>query len=244
MEPNARIVDPLVVFKASRRFDLVFKVALAKAWAGGDAKEIREAEEAYLEMVRSRNGFFEDEPRRETPAEFLESFRRTVDSIRERGYDFSRAAIPVDENDELLNGAHRLAACVAFSRPCPVVLSDCWKAGGSEWRTFRKGRIHPAVEAWGIRRYLEIAGEDGALAAEFGGIEAHPAAPFPDWTRRTGGLGLVRPFISALWCRLTLPFRNGSKREKVERRLFREKRIMSSYAALAAYWKERMRNGG
>ena len=90
-------------------------------------------------MVRARNGFYEDEPRRDTPEEFLESFRRTANSIRERGYDLSRPPIPVDERLELLNGAHRLAACIAYGKTCPFVLSDCWKAGGSVWKTFRKG---------------------------------------------------------------------------------------------------------
>ena len=167
MDAQVRIIDPKEVLKASARFDLIYKVELAKAWADGDAAAIREAEEAYLEMVRARNGFYEDEPRRDTPKEFLESFRRTANSIRERGYDLSRPPIPVDERLELLNGAHRLAACIAYGKTCPFVLSDCWKAGGSVWKTFHKGHIHPAVEAWGIRRYLEMM-PDGALAAAFG----------------------------------------------------------------------------
>ena len=60
MEAQVRIIDPKEVT------------------AAGDAAAIREAEEAYLEMVRARNGFYEDEPRRDTPEEFLESFRRTA----------------------------------------------------------------------------------------------------------------------------------------------------------------------
>ena len=238
MEATARIIDPMEVLKASARFDLVFKVALAKAWASDDAQAVREAEEAYLEMVRARNGFYEDEPLRNTPAEFIESFRRTAASIRENGYDLERPAIPVDANLELLNGAHRLAACIAYGKSCPVVLSDCWKAGGSVRRTFLKGHIHPAVDAWGIRRYLELVPE-GALKAEFGRLEDHPALPFPDWTRRRGGRFLIKPFLTVLWCRLTLPFRKGGKRAKAERRLLRERKRISGYAALAAYWKER-----
>lgn len=239
METNARIIDPMEVLRASARFDLIFKVALAKAWAEGDAASVREAEEAYLEMVRARNGFYEDEPPRNTPEEFLESFRRTAASIREHGYDLSRPAIPVDAHNELLNGAHRLAACVAYGKTCPVVLSDCWKAGGSVRKTFRKGHIHPAVEAWGIRRYLELV-PDGALAAEFGSLENHPVQPFPDWTRRGGGVHLVKPFLTALWCRLTLPFKKGEKRAKAQRKLLREQKKISGYAALAGYWKDRV----
>ena len=57
MDAQVRIIDPKEVLKASARFDLIYKVELAKAWADGDAAAIREAEEAYLEMVRARNGF-------------------------------------------------------------------------------------------------------------------------------------------------------------------------------------------
>lgn len=238
MERTARMADPNEVLRASVRFDLVFKVALAKAWAEGDAKAVREAEEAYLEMVRARNGFYEEEPFRDRPEDFLASFRRTADSIRRNGYDLSRPAIPVDERGELLNGAHRLAACVAYGKPCPVVLSDCWKAGGSVLKTFRKGLIHPAVEAWGIRRYFELV-PGGALTADFGRPEDHPLLPFPDWTKRRGGIRLLRPFLTALWCRLTLPFKRGERRAKAERRLLRERRKITGFAALAAYWKER-----
>lgn len=73
----------------------------------------------------------------------------------------------------------------------------------------------------------------------FGRLEDHPAQPFPDWTRRRGGLLLVKPFLTALWCRLTMSFKKGEKRAKAERRLLREQKKISGYAALAAYWKER-----
>ena len=37
MNAQVRIIDPKEVLKASARFDLIYKVELAKAWADGDA---------------------------------------------------------------------------------------------------------------------------------------------------------------------------------------------------------------
>lgn len=233
-------VDAHSVIKASRRFDLVFKVALAKAWASGDAAAIREAEEAYLEMVRSRNGFWEDEPRREKPADFIDAFRRTARSILENGYDMTKPPIPVDEDGEILDGAHRIACCAAYGKPCAVETSAIWPAGGSVERTFLKGHIHPAVHRWGVRKYLELF-PDGRLAADFGAAANLPPLPFPDWQKRSRSAWpyKIKPALTWLWCALSLPLhRKGKKRDKLLRRKNREKRKITGFAALARYWRE------
>ena len=235
---ETRVVDPMEVLKASRRFDLVFKLALAKAYAGGDAREIREAEEAYLEAVRSRNGFFEAEPFRDCPADFVRSFKATAASIRENGYDMSKPPIPVDADMELLNGAHRLACCAAYGLKCPVKASDMYPAGGSVMRTFVLGHIHPAVLNWGVRKYLELV-PGGCLAADYGDASRWPEMPFPDWAERNRKAWKykVKPALSWAWYSLTLPFKRGAAREKQLRRILRERKKITGFAALADYWK-------
>ena len=232
-----RQTDPYGVLKKSHRFDLIFKLALARAILADDPAAIREAEAAYLESVRARNGFYEDNPPRDTPADFLVAFRRTLASIRAHGYDPSRGAIPVDAAGEVLNGAHRLVSCVACGVPCWTVESDCHKAGGSVMRTFVKGHIHPAVLNWGVRRYFELI-PDGALIAEFGPRANYPALPFPDWTHRRTWAYCVKPSLSAFWWRLALPFKRGEAAEKQRRRILRAHKQVSGFAALAAYWRE------
>lgn len=242
---ETRVVDPMEVLKASHRFDLVFKVALAKAYAGGDPREVREAEQAYLEAVRSRNGFFEAEPFRDGPADFIRSFKAVAASIRENGYDMSKPPIPVDAGMELLNGAHRLACCAAYGKRCPVKASDMYPAGGSVVRTFVRGHIHPAVLNWGVRKYYELV-PGGVLCAEFGPVESHPALPFPDWSRRNRrAFALkVRHSVSLAWLVLALPFKRGERRAKQLRRIHRERRKITGFAALARYWEGIAREEG
>lgn len=237
MTGTPRVVDAMAVFRHSRRFDLIFKIILAKAWAEGDTAAIRTAEEAYLEMVRARNAFRESEPARSGPAAFIEAFRRTAASIRARGYDLSAPPIPVDRNGEILNGAHRLAACVAYGRPCVVAESDEGRAGGSEWPAFRRGSIDPAVEAFGIRAYLELV-PDGCLAETFGSAERWPVRPFPDWAARARG-----EFWQTLlwrfrrWRYLTVAkWRTGARRAKSLKNADVCLHRMHARRMLADYW--------
>ena len=166
--PRWEETAPLRVFDAdaksmvcsSRKFDLIYKIRLAEAWARGDARQIRRAETNYLEMQRSRLSFFEADPLRTSPAEFLMSFRRLAESIFRNGYDFSTPPIPVETGTmELLNGAHRLSCCAAYGRACrfaeyPRVYFGTH--GGSTFRAFREGRIAEAVENDGVREYLKF----------------------------------------------------------------------------------------
>lgn len=238
LNAEPRMVDPREILKKSHRFDLVFKLSLAKAILSGDAMRIREAEAAYLESVRARNGFYEEDPPRDCPEDFLSAFRRTLESIRTKGFDPKMGAIPIDADGEVLNGAHRLVSCVACGTPCWVVESDCHRAGGSVMKTFLKGHIHPAVQAWGIRKYLELV-PDGALASEFGSLAEHPVQAFPDWVRRTTWVFCIKPALAAFWWRLMLPFKRGEAAQKQRRRILRAGKQISGFAALAAFWKER-----
>lgn len=242
MERNARMADPAEVLAKSARYDLIFKVALAKAWESGDRGEIRIAEEAYLEMVRARNGFYEAEPFRDKPEDFIESFRKTAKSIRERGYDPAMPPIPVDGKGELLNGAHRLAACFAYGKKCWTACSDRYPAGGSVHKTFVKGHIHRAVENWGIRKYLELL-PGGRLAKVFGNAGNYPELPFPSWRRRNilAFPFKIVPALKVAWYSILLHARTGDRREKMKRRILREKKKISGFSALAKYWDERKR---
>ncbi len=242
MNKGIRIVDPMEILKTSQRFDLVFKVALAKAWAEGSASEIREAEEAYLESIRARSGFMGDEgdcPPRETPKAFIEAFRKTAKSIHKKGFDLKCSPVPLDKNLELLNGAHRLSACAAYGCPCAVEINDIQCKSGSVYETFIKGHLDEAVRNWGVRKYLELL-PGGCLCLDFGSLENYPPLPFPNWSTRNrlAWRWKIRPFFSLMWNHFILLFRYGARAEKTKRRIIRESKKITGFAALAAYWKE------
>ena len=231
--------DGKTVLARSGRFDLIFKYELARAWAGMEPVVVRRAEEAYLEMVRARNGFYEREPRRTTPVDFLESFRRVAESIRTHGYNPDSPPIPTDSEGEILNGAHRLAACAAYGLRCRTAVTDLGRAGGSVESGLRKGNIAPAVADWGIRAYLREF-PSGRLAADFKARELGPVEPFPDWrvratefSSRHWGMRLsrMRYRVISLW-------RTGRKLEKARSHADELTCRMRSYDALAEYWEK------
>ncbi|MBQ6339682.1 MAG: hypothetical protein IJI36_11105 [Kiritimatiellae bacterium] len=240
MTDGVRIVDPYEIMRKSLRFDLIFKVELACAWANDDVVAIRRAEEAYLEMVRARNGFYERMPAKRTPGDFIDGFRTVAFSIRQYGYDPHAEPVPIDVDGEVVNGAHRLSACIAYGKRCPVIVSERLSTGGSRRAAFWKGKIAAEVENWGMRAYLRRF-PDGRLADEFA-TEIVPDSPFPDWALRARKLWLD----SWLWrlrekaYLLRASTRTGERRMKALRKADECRQRAEAPFALAQYWKERM----
>ena len=156
-------VAALDVFARSARFDLAIKAALARTWKSGDSAAIHHATEAYLEMMRARTDFFESVPPdfrvKNSPRSFLESFRRTVESLARVGYSPDAAPIPIDAmTGELLNGAHRVATCFAYGLPCRIARfkSYYYEPGGSTFSVKNFHHLHRAVENYGVRAYVHM----------------------------------------------------------------------------------------
>ena len=238
MREDVRTVDPLEVMRNSLRFDLIFKVELADAWLHGDEASIRTAEEAYLESIRASNGFWGSNPPKSGPVAYVASFRQTLASISACGYDEKEPPIPVDGDDELLGGAHRLSACVVCRCPCRIARMQKCSTGGSGLATFRQGKMAIEVMNWGMRAYLRRF-PDGRLAREFP-ADVGPAAPFPDWTVRARELRLD----SWLW-RLRRKFfllkavlRTGPRRTKALKKADQCRNRAVAPLMLARYWQE------
>lgn len=236
MNDEVMRVDARDILARSARFDLIFKYELARAWMGNDARQIREAEEAYLEMQRSRNGFYEREPHRRCPEDFMRSFRMVAQSIREKGYDPKAPPIPIDNAREILNGAHRLAICAAYGIDCYIQHAE-GRAGGSVEASFRSRGIHPAVAEWGIRAYLR-AFPEGRLAKGFGRLSDHPVLPFPnwrEWAEEHRSLHVWMRLRRMRYC-LLAKWRTGKGLQKAIKHAEELTCRMGSYDALADFW--------
>lgn len=246
MDDRTQLVDARELFVRSRRFDLIFKFELAKAWAFGTASEIRIAEEAYLEHIRAHNGFCEKAPLRLHPFEFIRDAFETTRSILRKGYDVNCPPIPVSGSGELLGGAHRLAACVAYNCRCavrciPSAVVHC----GNSFSSYRAGDIHPAVMNWGVRAYMR-GFPDGCLLSEFAQSTCFEDREFPDWRHRAGefrGLSLSDR-IKKTYYSATLPFRFGERRQKAQWKIVKITRRSRSMEDMAWAVEHRWRIDG
>lgn len=103
--------------KLHARFDLPAKVAFAEALLKGRGEAW--SEELYAAHIRAFNGFFEHHEGvlvKRSKDDFVESFRSVVRSIAEHGFRQDLDPVPVSSDGVPINGAHRVAACIAAGR--------------------------------------------------------------------------------------------------------------------------------
>ena len=98
------------------RYDIAAKTIYAKTLTKGI--ECGFAEDLYLQHLKVWNNFYEEAPHKEGQESFIDSFRDTLYSIRDNGFK-KNGAIPTFKGSPL-NGAHRVASCIALDMPLRV----------------------------------------------------------------------------------------------------------------------------
>ena len=99
-----------------KRFDIAFKVLAGCMLERGIEDDWALA--PYEHHLKIWNGLKELSPPKDGLQDFVDSFKVTLKSISENGYDSSLAPIPVDDvYFAPLNGAHRLAASIIHNQP-------------------------------------------------------------------------------------------------------------------------------
>jgi len=76
----------------------------------------------YLEHLRVWNNFKETKPPKNGPDSFINSFDKTLESIKQNGFD-DNYKIPVI-NSSPINGAHRVASCIILDKEVKTYESD------------------------------------------------------------------------------------------------------------------------
>ena len=109
--PSSHLLNP-------RRFDLMAKIIYAKLKDTGINSDW--GRKLYLEHIRVLNGFSEgDGSGKTSPETFIDAFDAVIDSIRDKGFSDRISLVPIDRNNVIIDGAHRVAAC--FAHNCEVV---------------------------------------------------------------------------------------------------------------------------
>lgn len=140
-------VDPLDLLRWSR-FDLPFKYLFGYASKRGWKTEYYE--EMYRHHLKVWNGFSEyDDPRKRGYDVFKTDFLSLLEQIGSEGFDFEKSLVSVQNGAYLLNGAHRVAACLVHGMRVGIQdgqdeidgQMDCsWEFFKSRWRRGRLDR--------------------------------------------------------------------------------------------------------
>lgn len=96
------------IFYKNYRFDLIYKYLFLK-YKDLPFKENNFFRDLYLYYIKIFNGFKEDE--KSTDSHFEESFLNLFLNLEENGYDITKGLIPLNNKEQLVNGAHRLTSC-------------------------------------------------------------------------------------------------------------------------------------
>ena len=109
-----------------RRFDIAAKTIFATHESKNTGIEYHK--EIYLAHLKVWNDLKENSPVKNGEDDFINSFKETINSIDENGFDGSVSKVPTLDGS-LLNGAHRVASCIVLDKEIKVTeqLTD---AGG------------------------------------------------------------------------------------------------------------------
>ena len=142
------LVNPLLI-NLNNRFDVMLKYMFVKSHDMNFNTSFYE--DAYKNHLKVWNNFVEyNNPDKDSYEKFRDKFYDLIDSIRSRGYDPNCSPAPVLGNN-LLNGSHRAAACLYYTRDILCRESDDQKDGQLDcsWYFFKSlSRDGHMIDPW------------------------------------------------------------------------------------------------
>jgi len=129
-------LDPILLLNTNR-FDLMAKYIYAKNRLLGVESDW--ATQLYDDHIRVFNGHHEnDGSGKKTIFDFLKAFDLLLDGIKDNGFDESISLVPIDNQNVIIDGAHRLAACLLYNKPVHCVRFDT-RAESYSFQYFENG---------------------------------------------------------------------------------------------------------
>ncbi len=121
-EYEIEYVDPWELV-CPERIDLIVKYQYVRMHeAGKDMRRIREIYRAHIEAF-SEGAFVEpgQEKNKKSIENYFAAFDQLIESIKKYGFLDSISAVPVNEDNVILNGSHRVAIALYFGLKVPCV---------------------------------------------------------------------------------------------------------------------------
>lgn len=142
------------LFLKQKRFDLIFKYLYIK----NKDKNIKFFEDLYAEHIRAFNDFHEIAPSdgvpKESKEDFINSFNRLYDNMSKNGFDKKLGAIPIGDNGDINDGAHRLVCAAVLGLDIdtqPQHANWLWN-----YKFFQNQGIDPYYADYAALEYVKI----------------------------------------------------------------------------------------
>jgi hypothetical protein len=98
------------LLRSSNRFDLGIKINYARSYVELGNVPSRYLSD-YLTHIKFFNSFSEQEPKKSSPVIFVREFNQLIDNLKQNGFDKNQSKIQISGEGEIINAAHRVAAC-------------------------------------------------------------------------------------------------------------------------------------
>ena len=145
-------VNALYLFLKQKRFDLIYKYIYLKYPNNEFVKN------AYVENIRAFNDFIEIEPSdgipKNTANDFINSFENLYVSIKNNGFDETKGVIPIGDNGEISDGAHRLAVCAYLNKS--VEIENDGRNDLYDYKFFIKRNMDQSIMDYGALEYVKL----------------------------------------------------------------------------------------
>lgn len=144
--------NALQLFLKQKRFDLIFKYIYLNYPENDFVKN------AYLENILAFNGFCEIEPsdgvEKNTPEKFLNSFDNLIKSLKKEGFNKDFGIVPLGDNGEISDGAHRLATCAFLNQEVEIELDG--RNDLYDYKFFQAQKMNPDIMDYGALEYVKL----------------------------------------------------------------------------------------
>ncbi len=147
-------VNAMDIILNSRRFDLIFKYIYLK----NRHKNNNFYEKFYLEHIRAFNNFIEIEPsdgiEKKGEQAFLNAFEKIYQGMKDNGFDSHKGIIPIGDNGEISDGAHRLASAAVLNLEVELKKdgrNDCY-----DYSFFQERHINQHYADFAALEYVKI----------------------------------------------------------------------------------------
>lgn len=140
-------------FLSPKRIDIAAKTIFARSYLENNQSSWPEY--VYREHIRAFNNFHEIEPKKDTYAEFRNSFIRTIEGVKND--DSWKQKYPVlHDKDGLINGAHRVAASIVLADKVNAKKDKKTYNEIYNYRYFSQGKVDASAIDESVLDYITI----------------------------------------------------------------------------------------
>ncbi len=168
-------INAFDLFLKQKRFDLIFKYLYLK----NKSKDIKTQTllslifdmfhrkddnifdfytDLYVKHIRAFNGFHEENPSdgkpKESKEDFINSFDNLYKNMSKKGFDKKISMIPVGENGDIVDGAHRLVCAAFLGLDVDVIRVS--RANTFNYQFFQKNGLDPCFADYATMEYVKL----------------------------------------------------------------------------------------